>query len=80
MIKPTLLPRSIRRLNITLGAGHRAAGASPAHLLPLGLCTAEGEWEQRGFPACKAFPVLKAEAGGSQPGAPFPCCPAELQG
>jgi len=21
--------------------------------------------------------VLKAEAGGSQPGAPFPCCPAE---
>lgn len=55
----------------------RAAGASPACPLPWVFHTAKGEWEHRGFPACRAFRVLKAEAGGSQPGAPFSCCPAK---
>lgn len=57
--------------------GLRATGFSPVCLLPRLFHTAEGEWEHRAFPTCRAFLLLWAEAGGSQHGALFPCCLAE---
>lgn len=59
---PTL--HSIRGLCITTGAwgpeGYRAFPSLPA---PSVLHTAEGEWEHRAFPSCRAFLVLRAEPG-----------------
>lgn len=59
---PTL--HSIRGLCITAGAwgpeGYRAFPSLPA---PSVLHTTEGEWEHKAFPFCRAFLVLRAEAG-----------------
>lgn len=55
----------------------KATGVSPVCPLPRVLCTAEGEWEHRAFPTCRAFLLLRAKSGGSPPGALFPCCLAE---